>query len=308
MKCRLLLFAVLGLSSASLVAQSSAKQTLSFDVASLRHNKTGFPPMGDQPTTNLALGPGDVYNPTGGLVIIRNQPLIRFLIFSYKLTNSQTLDVLNAVPDWVKQTQLDLQARTDKPNVTKDELRLMMQSLLADRLGLVAHFGTKNESVLAMHLAKPGVLGPRLRPHPVSEGCSRLAPQPTPGAPPPALTIEGGFPVACGGMLVLPTSTPREWHVGGRDVSFTAIAGDFGSWGNLPRTVVDDTGLTGNYDFALDFVPTQPEPPPGQPAPPEEQAPNFVEAVRKQLGLKFDSERHDVPVLVIDHITPLTDN
>ena len=314
MKCHLGLVLLLGLSTMRLVgqgpgtAQPAVTQKLTFDVASLRENKSGYPPTGDVPSTNMALGPGDVYNPTGGFVSIRNYPLIQFFTFSYKLTNSQVLDLFGSAPDWVKRTQLDLQARTDKPNVTKDELRLMMQSLLAERFGLVAHFGTKNQSVLAMRLVKPGTLGPRLRAHSPAETCSRLAPVAAQGGPPPPVTLEGGFPIACGGMLVLPTSTPKEWHVGGRDVSLASMAGDFGSWGRLDRTVVDETGLKGNYDFALDFVPKRPEPPPGATVPPEEQEPNFVEALRKQLGLKLDSEKHDVQILVIDQIHPLSDN
>lgn len=318
MKCPLLL-AVLCLSSVVLAPASLAAQAqtaappaakLTFDVASVRENKSGYPPTGDMPTTNLALGPGSVYNSAGGLVSIRNFPLTRFITFAYKLTNAQVKELYqsDSVPNWAKASLYDIQARTDKPNVTKDELRLMMQSLLADRFGVVAQFVAKNEPVLAMRLVKPGTLGPRLRAHPASEPCSRVAPQAVKGEAPPPVTLDNGFPVACGGMLVLPTTTPKEWHVGGRDVSMADIAGDFGDWGGLDRTLVDSTGLTGNFDFALDFVPKQRELPPGATPTGEELVPNFIEQLRKQMGLKLDAEKQDVQVLVISHITPLTDN
>jgi uncharacterized protein (TIGR03435 family) len=302
------LVASLFLATRSVPAQAPAHQTPSFDVASVRQNRTGLPPAGDDPMTNVPLGPGEVYAPTGGLLSVRNYPMSQFVAFAYKFTSTQSSDFMKAAPQWVTQDRFDLQARTENRVVTKDELRLMMRTLLAERFGLVVHYETKTTSVFALRLVKPGAPGPRLRPHPVEAGCSRSFGRETADIPPPPDEVDGGYPTTCGGLLLLPSSTPTEFHIGGRDVTLTSIANSMPGWGDLGHPVVDETGLTGSYDFALSFVPKHPDPPPGQPSPPEEQAPNFIESVRKQLGLKLEAEKHDVQVLVLDHIAPLSDN
>ncbi len=308
MKHPLLLATLLfGILSGNLAAQAPADQKLSFDIASVRENKTGLPPTGDAPDTNVPLGPGDVYSPTGGLLTIKNFAPIQFIAFAYRLTSSQMDELVAHAPAWITQSRYNLQARTDKTNVTKNELRLMMRSLLADRFGLVVHYEAKVTSVFAMQLVKPGTTGPRLRPHPV-DGCSRSFRNESPDALPPAESIDGGYPTVCGGLVMLPSSTPMHYSIGARDVPITNISNALPSWGDLGRPVVDQTGLTGNYDFALDFAPKRPDPPPGTPVAADLEEPNFLEAVRKQLGLKLESQKQAVQVLILDHITPLTDN
>jgi uncharacterized protein (TIGR03435 family) len=304
-----LLFAtlLLGVLSANLTAQTSADQKLSFDVASVRENKTGLPPTGDAPDMNVPLGPGDVYSPTGGLLTTKNVVLIQFIAFAYRLTSSQMDELTATAPAWVTQSRYNLQARTDRTNVTKNELRLMMRSLLEDRFGLVVHYEAKVTSVFAMQLVKAGTTGPRLRPHP-ADGCSRSFRNESPDAPAPADSIDGGYPTVCGGLVMLPSSTPTHFSIGARDVPITNISNALPSWGDLGRPVVDQTGLTGNYDFALDFVPKRPDPPLGTPVTADLEEPNFLEALKKQLGVKLESQKQPIQVLVLDHITPLTDN
>jgi uncharacterized protein (TIGR03435 family) len=76
--------------------------------------------------------------------------------------------------------------------------------------------------------------------------------------------------------------------------------------GLLQRTVVNRTGLAGIYDAKMTFAPEQlpgvPLPPPGAPgAPPlDPNAPSIFTAVQEQLGLKLESSRGPVPLLVID--------
>ena len=72
------------------------------------------------------------------------------------------------------------------------------------------------------------------------------------------------------------------------------------------RIVVDRTGLTGNYDIDLTFTPDRM---PAGPAPPGVQlpsidpnGPSIFTALQEQLGLKLDSDRGPVEVLVIDHV------
>src|SRR5436190_8741651 len=71
------------------------------------------------------------------------------------------------------------------------------------------------------------------------------------------------------------------------------------------RTVQDKTGLTGNYDVMLTWTPDQmPQRPPGAPEPPpaDPNGPSIFTALQEQLGLKLDSQKGPVSVLVIDRV------
>jgi uncharacterized protein (TIGR03435 family) len=98
--------------------------------------------------------------------------------------------------------------------------------------------------------------------------------------------------MSCGGVnRARPTLTPGLTRAGGRNLSMQSLADSMNGLGNLNRPVVDQTGLTGNFDFVLEFAPesstgenpgnSQPDPG-GQP---------FGEALQKQLGLKLDSQK-----------------
>jgi hypothetical protein len=83
----------------------------------------------------------------------------------------------------------------------------------------------------------------------------------------------------------------------------------------MRRTIVDQTGLTGKYDFELKWTPDQSSsrgflgeatplgPPPGveAPPPPDPNGPTVFTALQEQLGLKLDSGKGPVEVIVIDH-------
>jgi uncharacterized protein (TIGR03435 family) len=85
--------------------------------------------------------------------------------------------------------------------------------------------------------------------------------------------------------------------------------------GTAQRVVLDKTGLSGYYDFALTYTPSgdqlpQGPPPPGAPPPPpiDPNGPSFFTAMQEQLGLKLDSQRGPVEVVVIDSIEQPTEN
>ena len=87
--------------------------------------------------------------------------------------------------------------------------------------------------------------------------------------------------------------------------------------GTLGRTVVDKTGLTGAYDFSLNWTPDQSMRSPlggrGGGAPEGDAAadatgPSLFTAVQEQLGLKLEPQKGAVDVIVIDHIDPPTEN
>ena len=81
------------------------------------------------------------------------------------------------------------------------------------------------------------------------------------------------------------------------------------------RTVLDRTGLTGAFDLTLNWTPEQlpqgrGEPPPGAPPLPpiDPNGPSIFTAVQEQLGLKLDSQRGPVDVLVIDSVEQPTED
>lgn len=287
--------------SVALAARAHGQQP-AFDLASIRESKAGEQPGGGDYDSNVPLGPGNVYSPTGGQFNTRNVPLLQLIAFAYRFTSHQQSTFVEMAPAWAREARFDLKARTDLDNVTKDQLRLMVRSLLAERFHLAVHYEARTTSVYSLQYVKPGSPGPRLRPH-AGDSCSTDFQNRNQAASQPETTTDG-YPNVCGGLLLLPSSTSRHYRIGARDIPFNTVANSLGSWGDLGRPVVNDTGNHGNVDFTLDFVPRRDEAVPGA----EAEEPNFLEALRKQLGLKLESKKKAVEVLVLDHIEHPTDN
>jgi uncharacterized protein (TIGR03435 family) len=289
--------ACLALTAALFVSQLDA-QTLAFDVASVRQSKSDAPP-----SSNFPLGPGDVYTPNGGYFTAANWPLFIYIAFAWKIQGNQAEALRNQLPKWVVEDRFDIQARAEG-NPTKDEMRLMMRSLLADRFKLAIHSETREVPVFGLVLAKAGRPGPQLRQHIEDAPCST-----EPAKPSPRLDIEGGFPALCGGILGLPPKEPGHIRLGARNAKMSLIAEGLGVMGRLGRPVVDRTGLTGAFDFVIEFTPEFPNATP-QVNNPEPAAPSlpFLDALREQLGLKVESQKGSVDVLVADHVERPSEN
>jgi uncharacterized protein (TIGR03435 family) len=291
-------------SSQTTFSASSEAAHLSFDLASIRENKSGFSASGDKPHSNFPIGSDDSYYPTGGEFSATNLPLISYIIFAYKITNNNRDALIASVPDWVLNDSYNIEARTDKPDVTKDEMRLMMQSLLADRFNLSAHYEEREVPVYAAVLEQPGKLGPQLRKHLTEAAC------PQPGAAQQPASDDGrssgpavdstGFPVVCNGFAnYMRPSVPYHRRFGGGNVSVATITSSFSALAQFGRPVVDQTGLNGGYDFFLDYLP---DPPPGKELPPGASGPNFVDAVKSQLGIKLLRQKSNIDFVIVDHI------
>jgi hypothetical protein len=145
----------LGLSnSPRLFAQSPQKAAggkMSFQAVSIKVTKGICPASGPAPYSNFPLDSSDVFPPNGGLFLARNVSVLRYVIFAYKLTPSQASLLGPQLPgNWVAFDRFDIQARASA-DTTKDEVRLMMQSLLADRIKLAAHWEVR-------HVPKSGTI------------------------------------------------------------------------------------------------------------------------------------------------------
>jgi uncharacterized protein (TIGR03435 family) len=280
--------------------QIDAGSKLAFDVASVKFNRSGPLPSGDKPNSNVPLGPGDTYAQTGGLFSATNYTVLNYIGFAYKLVGSELKDMLAQLPKWALTDRFDIQAKTERPNPTKDQMRVMLQALLADRFKLMIHYETQQRPILSLTLVKPTKTGGQLQPH------SDASPCPVPTQSQTSLseqtaTVAGGFPLVCGALMPL-QGTPGRLRAGSRDVSMGQIVSFLNSMTGFDRPIVDQTGLTGRYDFIIEFTPQLPPSPGNSTFQPDETGSTFLEALKDQLGLKLDSQTGPVDVLVIDHI------
>ena len=274
-------------------AQSSSVLKLEFDVASVKENKTG-----DQPQANFPLGPGAMYNPNGGVFAATSMPMWIYIMFAYKMTDHQVEVMRKQLPAWAAEGQFDIQARTDKQDVTKDEMRAMMQALLHDRFKLVVHTATEQTAVYGLVVAKAG--RPGLRVHPAGDASCTNSPVAVADKAAKGGTVEGGFPAVCGGAAYVPASMAGRIAMGYRNVPVSLIALQMTALGGLDRPVVDETGMTGNVDFVIEFSPER--------AGTEVSGPSFREALADQTGLKLVGGKKAVEVILVDHIEYPTAN
>ena len=275
------------LTAAGLAAQAPRDPagTLAFEVASIKPNNSG-----------------------DGRVMMQNQPgrylatnvSLRLLIRNaYQLQDFQ----ISGGPGWLGSDRFDINAKVPDefrtlgpppPGSGPGPLALMIRALLAERFKLVVHNETKEAPIYALILARSdGKLGPQLKKSETdcnavfAAGRGRGGPLPPPGPPQPGERMPCGIRIGPGNMAV-----------GGAPLSQAATSlGMFAG-----RVVLDRTGLTGDYDFDLTWTPDQmPQRPPGAPdLPVDPNGPSLFTAVQEQLGLKLDSQRGPVEMLVVD--------
>ena len=290
--------------SVALAAQTPQSPTAgpAFEVASIKPNNSG-----------------------DGRVMMQNQPgrfiatniTLRLLIRNaYQVQDFQ----ITGGPSWLGSDHFDINAKIPdgfrdlppaRPGAEPGPLQLMLRSLIAERFKLVMHNETKDSPIYALILARSdGKLGPSLKKSETDceamfaagRGRGRGA-MPPPGPPQP------GEPMPCGIRI-----GPGNMAVGG--ASLAQVANSLGMFAG--RVVQDRTSLTGNYDFNLTWTPDQMPPrPPGAPDGPPPQfngvavdpnGPSLFTAVQEQLGLKLDSQRGPVSVLVIDRAEKPVEN
>jgi bla regulator protein blaR1 len=286
---------------ASTLSRSEDWQTLTggkmeFEVASIRENKSG-----DSTRVNFTLGPGNAYASTGGRFSVTSLPILDLIRFAYKLSNGQTELLQSHAPSWITTERFDIQATSENHNPTKDQMRLMAQSLLAERFNFRVHTEIRQLPILAMVLARPGKLGPQLRQHPADDpSCSNLARTPNTSATSSTSSLTlAGFPIVCGGITDAGgASVPSHIRIGARDIPLSLLASNFGGF-DLP--LVDRTGLTGTYDFVLEWGP-DPKTVSSLPATSSDPGTNLQEAMLDQLGLKLQRQKGPINVFIIDHI------
>jgi len=166
-------------------------------------------------------------------------------------------------PSWINGERYDIQAKSGNPNASTDEIRVMLQNLLADRFRLAFHNETRQVPIYTLLVAKGG---PKLKPAKDNE--------------------QAGITRSGDRDLVV---TFQKWPMTGLVSTLSGIVGS---------PVRDQTGLTGTYDFKLEWSPD----------PSVESGLSIFTAVQEQLGLKLEADKGPVEIMVIDHVDHATPN
>jgi uncharacterized protein (TIGR03435 family) len=285
--------------------ERAAGGKMSFEVASVKQNQSESP-ASNAPRSNFPLNNQDSYYASGGLLSATNYRLDNFIGFAYKLTPMQIESVRSQLPKWATTDLYDVQARAPG-NPTKDQMRLMMQSLLADRFKLAARWEVRQGPVFAFMLVKAGETGPQLKSHSNDPPCAALPPPDAPGVP-PSPVLANGMPAVCGMLRTM--LGPGGYRVSARNVTLAQFAGYLpgAPTNTLDRPVIDRTGLSGTFDVTLEWKPDTPLNLNGANYVFAESAETFLEALKDQLNLKLISTTGPIDILVIDRIGEPTPN
>ena len=199
------------------------------------------------------------------------------IIYAYDLHRDQVL----GGPAWLDSDKYNIVAKPDgdgQPTAT--QWKIMLQKLLADRFGLTFHRETRTLSVYELTLAKGG---PKLTP------------------------VEDDSADAVGDISFSELGKLQARHATMADFVHSMQRNV------LDRPIVDRTGLSGRYDFALSWVPDEFQfsavrTPGGPPMPGNTEGADLITAIRQQLGMQLKATRAPAPVIVIDHARTPSDN
>ena len=261
----------------------------SFDVASVKRNTSG--------DWRKSIGPAP-----GGRFLATNQTLRELMPFAFGLPQMTANIRIVGGPKWIDSDRFDVVAKTNG-TPSPQELSAMLRTMLNDRFKLAARTETRELPIYMLVMAKSdGAYGPRLRRSDVSEvdcAARRAAVRRREPVPPPQ---PGKPPVCGGGRTVLGKITGVGWSVDQLVTSLAPFAG---------RVVLERTGLSGLFDFEIEWTPDQlPRQPPDDPEPLriDPNGPSLFTALQEQLGLKLESTKGPVDVLVVDRVERPTED
>ena len=230
----------------------------------------------------------------GGRFTMTQDPVAVLISLAYGLVEyaGHPNRLIIGAPPWIDTKLYDIEAKAEG-DPPREQMKLMLQSLLADRFKLVAHRETRQLPVYALVVKKPGTIGPQMVLHAADNSTCRdfsLPSTPSPPGSPP----ERSAPPCGGGQLM------SAGHLSG-EMTMDELAKNVSYFQQIDRAVVNKTGLTGIFDFQLDYAPFWGVDV-GTPASDKSLPATIFEALQEQLGLKLQPARGPVAVLVIDHI------
>jgi uncharacterized protein (TIGR03435 family) len=193
-------------------------------------------------------------------------------------------------PAWFESERFNIIA-TVSPRTTLQQFRLMLQNLLADRFKLALHKETREMAIYSLGVAKNGPKLKKATPDPPPDENSPADDRES--RPGPLAKDRDGYPLLGPGMTMAMTGDrARMANKGHMQLLVDMLAVQTG------RPVVDGTGLTEEYEFAVYWIP---RPPGADPSMTEDPAgPDLFAALQQQLGLKLEPKKSPIEVLVID--------
>ncbi|HEY6340536.1 MAG TPA: TIGR03435 family protein [Bryobacteraceae bacterium] len=261
-------------------------QNLTFEVASVKPspppNPNGpvffGPPMGGPGTHD----PGQI---TWSNAALRNVVMTAYDMQTYQVT----------APDWLSNERYDIIAKVPE-GATKEQVAVMWQNLLRERFGMVVHRDSKEFQVEELTVAKGGL---KMKESELPADAEPF----TPGSVKPG---KNGPDFSGTGLIILVTAGPDggSAHMVAKGLTMPEIATKFGQQQRHP--VIDKTGLTGRYDFTVEYtmdlsgLPPPPGLPPKAPDVPSDPGSNFSSTIEKQLGLKLTPGKARLDVIVVD--------
>jgi uncharacterized protein (TIGR03435 family) len=250
-KMRNLSIILVAVMAATAVAQP-AKSAPAFEVATIKLGTAG----------------GNFVEVTPGALVVHSGTLITCIMWAYDVQFRQVVGVDSTVSRLLDSQRYDIVAKP-AGHASEAQLKLMLQTLLADRFKLSLHRESREMQTYAMVVAKNGVKFHE------SQG-------------------EGQSAQDAKSKLV------RRWQ-------FTTMA-QFADniSGAMEAPISDQTGLSGKYDLALDLTPYMPTAP--QPEQRPDIASMMVTAIQEQLGLKLEAKKMPREVLAVDHLEKPTEN
>ena len=270
---------ILFLLSAGLWAQNTPPQ---FEVATIKIAPT---PDGQGYSVSSRGGPGS-NDPS--MFICHNWSASDLVSRAFDLARYE----LSAL-DWMESVRFDMSAKIPE-GTTTEQFRLMLQNFLAERFKLACHREKKDVPGYSLVVAKNGPKFKESGPVPPAEDPDR-----PPAKPSPMKRGEDGYPVLPAGrdstMAVMYGYASQRFG----DATMEHLAMNLGF--QLRAPVVDATGLKGKYDFSLRWVMDRM-------GVPDDAGPNLLRAVQEQLGLKLESSKGPVQVLIIDSVAMPSEN
>ncbi len=270
----------------ALIAQSTGPSDPEFDVASIKptsfSNLTGAPPDEAFFTLQRAIARSSSH----GTFHVPQATLHLLIQLAYDAKKYQIV----GEPSWAKTKLYEVTAKT-QDNLSFEQMRPMLRSLLAERFNLKLHKIDKKLPVYELTAAKGGLKIVQAK----DGSCVKLDPN---GAR-PTLGSKG-----CGAYRIRTATIGGPSEIDGFSVTMSKLAELLAD--QIGSSVVDKTGFSGTFDFHLEFSPANaaliPKPAPTTAADPDSQAPTIFKALQEQLGLKLQSTTGPVEVLVIDHV------
>jgi bla regulator protein blaR1 len=219
---------------------------------------------------------------------IRGYPIKDVIEFAYAVPDEQEF---SGGPSWIRTERFDITAKVGDAEALAQsalssadlrvQMRLMLQSLLEERLHLKVSFAMKELPLFVLVVAKGGFKCTSAVPIAVpSDGAT--GPPPPPPPPPPALSADA------------PPGYERPMHWDFRRLPFSLLVGEISYQPEVGgRVVVDKTGLNGAFDCKLSWA---------------GEGPSFLTALQEQLGLKLEPAKGPVETLVVEQVELPSEN